>query len=209
MQQFKQWLVSAAFALVLFQPFAATSAASVYHISVDTSSLFGSTGFIDLQFNPGTVAAPAALATLTGFSGDATLNSGVVVDGSASGALPGALNFVNDMPFNAVLQPVTFGNAFDFRINFSGAYETVLSGPGTRFSLALLDTANNSLASVDPAGTILQFELMPGGNISPANFAADTFGTASVVTLTAVPVPAALPLLMSALALLGFTGRRA
>ena len=105
MQQFKHWLVSAAFALVLLQPFATTSAASVYHVSVDTSSLFGSTGFIDLQFN-------------------------------------------------AVLQPVTFGNAFDFTINFSGAYETMLSGPGTRFSLALLDTANNPLATVDPAGTM-------------------------------------------------------
>ncbi len=207
MQKYQRWFVTVIFALALLQPFTHASAASMYHVSVDTSSLASSTGFLDLQFNPGDTTAPSATALLNGFGGDSTLNSGAVVDGNVLGALPGSLNFSNGTAFNAVLQPVTFGNLFDFTINFSGAYETALSGSGTRFSLALLDTFYNPLASVDPAGTILQFEVMPGGNVSATTFDA-SFGAPSIVTLSAVPVPAALPLLAAALSLFGFTRRR-
>jgi hypothetical protein len=209
MQQVKQWFVVAVFAFVTLQPFATASAATVYQVSVDTSSLYGTTGYLDLQFNPGDVTSPSATATLRGFSGDVTLDSGAVVDGSASGALPGTLSFGNDTPFNAALQPVTFSNVFGFTISFSGAYETAVSGSGTRFSLALLDPAYDPLATVDPVGTILQFELMPGGAVAATTFNADAFGAESIVTLTAVPVPAALPLLASAFALFGFARRRA
>lgn len=209
MQLFKQWLATAVLALVLLQPYATANAASAYHVSVDTSSLFGGTGFIDMQFNPGDVAAAAAVATVTGFSGDAILSSTVEMDGNTSGALPGSLTFINDTPFNAVLQSVLFGNTFDFTINFSGAYETAQAGSGTRFSLALLDAGYDTLASVDLAGTILQFELMPGGTLGATTFAADASGAPSVVTVAPIPLPAALPLLVSALAVFGFASRRA
>jgi hypothetical protein len=209
MQQIKQRIALAVFAVFLLQPFANASAATIYHVSVDTSSLFGTAGYFDLQFNPGDVTSPSATATLSGFSGDVTLESGAVVDGGVSGALPGTIEFDNAAPFNAVLQPVTLRDAFDFTIRFSGAYETTASGSGTRFSLVLLDSSYEPLATVDPVGTILQFELMPGGGVAATTFDADAFGAESIVTLTAVPVPAALPLLASALVGFGFARRRA
>lgn len=209
MRQLTPWLFRTVSVLMLLLTYTSAQAAATYHVSVDSSSLFGNSGFLDLQFNPGDISAPAAAAILSGFSGDATLEPGVMVDGNAAGTLPTPLYFVNDTAFNAVLQPVTFGNAFDFTISFSGAYETTLTGSGTRFSLALLDPGYNPLATVDPVGTILQFELMPGGGIDATTFDADAVGTPSIVTLTAVPVPAALPLLISGLALLGFMRRRA
>lgn len=208
MQSIKQLWTGLLLALVLLQPSTPVSAATAYHVSVDTASLVGTAGFLDLQFNPGDVTAPAAMALLNGMAGDLTLNAGAVVDGSVTGALPGPLSFANDTAFNAVLQPVTFGNVFDFTINFSGAYEGALSGSGTRFSLALLDTFYNPLATVDPAGTILQFDLMPGGDVSATTFDV-MLGTPSIVSLTAVPLPAALPLLFSALGVVGFMRRSA
>lgn len=208
MRQLSQLLFGTVLALVFLQPLATATAATVYNVSVDTTSLFGTTGYLDLQFNPGGVSAPAATATLNGFFGDITLGGLATNDGSMSGVLPGSLVFNNDTAFNAVLQPSAFGNVFGFTISFSGAYETALSGSGTRFSLAVLDDNFDPLATVDPVGTILQFELAPGGAVTATTFNADVFGAESIVTLTAVPVPAALPLLASAFALFGFARRR-
>lgn len=201
-------LFGAMISLLMLQPFVPAQAASTYHVSVDSSSLFGNSGFLDLQFNPGDVSAPAATALLSDFAGDATLAPGATVDGSVSGTLPAPLLFGNGAPFDAVLQPVTFGNGFAFTISFDGAYQTTPTGSGTRFSLALLDPNYSPLATVDPAGTVLQFELVPGGEVDPVTFDADTHGARSIVALNAVPVPAALPLLASGLAVLGLIRRR-
>ena len=38
-----------------------------YQITIDTSSLIGTTGYVDLQFNPGTITAPGAQAALSSF----------------------------------------------------------------------------------------------------------------------------------------------
>lgn len=76
-----------------------------------------------------------------------------------------------------------------------------MAGFATRFPLALLDLDYNPLATVDDIGTILRFELMPGG--------VNVLGTPFIITLIAVALPAALPLLTSALALLAAVRRRA
>ena len=170
-----------------------------YQIIVDTSTLLGSGGYVDLQFNPGTITAPGAQAALTSFSSDATLLSGAEVTGNVTGALPGALLFSNTTQYNDFFQPVVFGNTTSFNLDFSGAFTTAVSGSNTRFSLSVLDTDFNSLLTVDPVGTILQFELAPGGGITTTTFNADALGTPSVVTVAAVPEPASVVLLGSGL----------
>lgn len=182
-----------------------------YEVTIDTSALLGSVGYVDLQFNPGTITAPAAQAALTLFSSDATLQSGVQVDGDVAGVLPGIVLFSNTTPFNAVLQPMTFGNTASFHLNFSGAFTTMLSGANTLFSASLLDGDFNSLLTVDPIGTLLQFDLAPGGGITTTTFNA-AIGTPSVVgvvAVAAVPVPAAVVLFGTGLAgLVGWQRKR-
>lgn len=208
MGQLKRLRASAFVAFMVWQPFSDVFAAMSYSVHVDTTMLSGMSGYIDLQFNPGDVTAPTALADLANFSGNLTFNDAPIVEGDVTGAWPGALLFGNGAALNAELQPVTWGSGFNFDVIFSGDYETALGGSATRFSLGLLDSNLDPLATVDPVGTILQFELMPGGAVIATTFDADSAGTSSIVTLSAVPVPAALPLLASALALLSLLRRR-
>lgn len=212
MRKRKQWWSGSLLALVLLQPSLPVAAASLYHVSVDTSSLSGSTGLIDMQFNPGDITSPPAFGDVLNFASLEILTGPIEYDGFSAPALtpPGRLaEFYNGTPFNAALLPVTFNSSFHFDIAFYGDYETAIDGAGTRFSLSLLDGDENPLATVDPVGTILQFELVPGGAVNATTFDADFSGAPSVVTLSAVPVPAALPLLVSALGLVGFMRRRA
>lgn len=208
MGQLKRLKASAFVALMASQIFSAAFAATSYAVNVDTGTLSGTSGYIDLQFNPGDLTAPTALADLANFNGSLTFNGSPTVDGDVTGAWPGAVLFGNSAALNAALQPVTFGSGFNFDVTFSGDYETAFGGSATRFSLGLLDSNLDPLATIDPIGTILQFELTPGGAVTATTFDADSNGTASVVTLSAVPLPAALPLLASALALLSLTRRR-
>ena len=184
------------------------AAATVFHVNVDTSSLAGTTGYLDIQFNPGQALAPAASADLSGFSGDAVLLSGATLDGGASGNLPGTLHFNNTTPFNALLQPVNFGNAFSFDAAFSGNFLTSGGNIGTTFSLALLDASNATLKSIDIDGRLLRFELAPGGQVTPSTYASDNMGGQPLATVAAVPLPGTLMLLLSGMSMLGYTFRR-
>lgn len=208
MQPAKQIGLGTLLALCLLQPFTGAVANTIYNVSVDTSSLIGTLGFMDLQFNPGDITSPAANAVLTNLQGDLIFSGTTVVDGSVSGALPPIITFTNDTAFNVILQPATFGNSFGFTIDFSGLFESTYTGSGTRFSLGLLDINYDPLATIDPVGTLLQFELNPGGNVVATTFDADMFGTASIVTLTPVPLPAALVMFIPALGMLAAIGQR-
>lgn len=195
--------VVALLAVALMSP---VHAAFDYRITVDTASLLGSAGYFDFQFNPGTTSAPGAQAALTDFSGNTVLVGGEVVDGDVTGSLPGLLLFSNTTPFNALLQPVTFGSTATFDLSFSGPFETASSGSNTRFSLGLLDSDFDPLLTVDPVGTVLQFELAPGSGMTAAAFDADLIGAPSAVSVAPVPLPAALSLFLSGLGVL--FGRR-
>lgn len=178
-------------------------AAMIYHVNVDTTALTATTGFLDLQFNPGGGGAAGAQVVLNGWSSDAGLSAGATYDGSVTGALPGSLTFLNGQALNALLQPLAYGSHIQFDLVFSGAYESQSAGVGTRFSLALLDNAYDSLLTTDSSGTVLQFELSDNGVTVPMTFASDVSGGTPVSTVSAVPLPAALPLLLLGLMTLG------
>ena len=69
--------------------------------------------------------------------------------------------------------------------------------------MALLDNAYDSLLTTDSSGTVLQFELSDNGVTVPMTFASDVSGGTPVSTVSAVPLPAALPLLLLGLMTLG------
>jgi MYXO-CTERM domain-containing protein len=175
---------------------------TIYDVSIDTTSIAAQSGFLDLQFNPGTATALAATATVSGFLAGGTLGS-PTVDGSVTGALPGTLVFGNGTPFNAVLQPLTpFGTAFSFRVSFDGAFASASTGVGTTFSLGVLgpDPDYPPLLGANPDGRSLLFELGPG-NITYTTFDAS-------IGVTPVPEPAAWMLVVGGLALLALIARR-
>src|SRR5688572_15549330 len=77
----------------------ANSAALVYDVAVDTSSIAGTSGNLDFQFNPSGTA-PGAVATLSQFDLGGTILTGPpILDGDVS-ASPGTLSFGNGPGFN-------------------------------------------------------------------------------------------------------------
>jgi|SRR5208283_2628405 len=131
--------------------FAASSAFAdfSYDFSVNTSSINGTAGYIDLQFNPGISSTGSASATITNFTSDATLGA-VTLTGGATGALPGTVTINNSSTsgYNDYLQALTFGNTINFVVDLSGAGVT-----GNSFAISFLNSAQTaSLLTNDPSG---------------------------------------------------------
>jgi MYXO-CTERM domain-containing protein len=98
---------------------AAPCAASViFAISVDTTEIDGSSGYLDLQFNPGT-GSQRASAFISNLSGGTPTGS-AVLSGGASSVLPGAIEIDNTGAFNDYFQSVTFGSDLFLEVAFSG-----------------------------------------------------------------------------------------
>jgi len=173
--------------------FAASSAFAdfSYNFNVDTSSLNGQAGYIDLQFNPG-IGNGAASAAITNFTSDAALGAAVLT-GAVTGTLPAAVTISNTTGYNDYFQALTFGSNTNFALNLSGA-------SGNSFYLSFLDsTGNNPVLTNDQVNgyaTVIDVN---------ANGAAVT-NNSNQVTVTATPIPAAAYLFGSGL--MGLVGIR-
>ena len=177
-----------------------------YAIQVDTTALSGSrAGYLDFQFNPGLVPAPAATAIVSDITGVTWLTDSPTVDGDVDDNLPGILTFGNSTILNAYLTPVSFGDLFGFSVTLEGV---IGSGAATAFSLALLDSFYNSLLTIDPEGRVLTLNRYPDGVIAIATYDRDATGAPSVVSVTAIPEPPLALLLGAGLGLLGMVVRR-
>ena len=136
---------------------AAWLAAAPIQVTLDTSSLNGQTGTVDIQFNPGNFPAvySPGTATITSFNlGAGTLGSiAFGPDGGASGTLPGPLTIINSDFLNGIVYNATFGSTASFRVDFSGS---AFTGSGqsvlTTLSVMLNGTANSVAAQADLIG---------------------------------------------------------
>ena len=181
------------------------------------------------------LAAPANATTVTGtssvnglgsFTGDATLNFGAGATGTNVGAFGGGktfydyifsftLNGPSDVTISAVATPN--GN-YNFDDHFAAVYDQSPAGSAlsdgtppigsTSPGLLTLDGTNGStpITLALSAGTyyLRLFGLLPG-NINSGHALSAVAGT---LTIAATPIPAALPLFGTALALFGFMGWR-
>lgn len=183
----------------------AAHAALVYQIDVDTASISGTTGFVDLQFNPGTAAAPSATATVTAFSlsgalaqfgGFTDLTGDVVL--LAPAMLP---SFGNSTVFNDALGQATFGSVLHLQLGFDGPWLNASGNVATGFSLFLLGQNFEALLPGDPGGAVVQIDLAPGGTVNVSNLAG------APVSVSQVPLPASWVLITGGLVLLAGIGR--
>jgi len=83
-----------------------------YDVSVNTSSIAGTNGSLDFNFNPGPLVTQAASLQILGFATgptDGTLAGGPTLTGDITGALPGTLTFDNGTGFNDYFEGFTYG----------------------------------------------------------------------------------------------------
>ena len=182
------------------------SAASTFHVELDTSSI-ASTGWIDLQFNPGDPSSPLAQASLTGFTGFGDPAS-AQVNGNVGGSLAGGYTFVNNDPggLNELFHAVDFGGKIGFDVTFSGAADPGAAF-GSAFSVALYNQAQTALLGTnDPTGTLVLLNWTPAGTVVPTMLS-NTIGT-SVSAVSAVPETQTWLMRGAGLALMGGMARR-
>jgi len=120
-----------------------------YFVTVDTSSVSGTTGSLDFNFNPGPLSTQAASLQILNFAGNGTLAGDCPCGtGDVSGQLPGTLTFDNGVGFNDYFDDFTYGSSISFDASF---YGPALSAPDG------ISTSGSALAFSlfsDQAGTV-------------------------------------------------------
>ena len=196
--------------VVAFLICAATTlqAADVVGITVNTSTVSGTTGYIDFQFNPSPGGSQSATVQIQNFAG-ATYRTGTQSDlGSVSGGpLPSTVTINNSaggVGINDDFEGLTFGKTLALQLTFTGPAVTSPNGSSqpSQFFLSMFSDPNG----VDPILTS-----NPNGTLGIVTISPDT-GLASAraisANLTFAPEPGSLALLGGGLLLLGGWARR-
>ena len=119
-----------------------------YQVTVDTSSVAGTTGSFDLQFNPGPLITQAASLDILAFGGNGSLVGSALLTGNVVGALPGTVTFQNSTPFNDYFQGFTYGSSLVFDVHLYGPALCCPNGTSTSGSTFAFSMFG------DPGGTM-------------------------------------------------------
>lgn len=215
-------LISAAAA-----PFALAKSIT-YQVNVNTSSVQGTDGYVDLQFNPaaqsGQQEATATVSNYTGAtnpnpaspntstSGNVTVTGGapltpasVIVFDTGTGGSSASNYYLTDQAFTKSI-------TFDLSLSGPEVQNPNGNGGGTTFYLSYFDTNGNPNLTSDADGIVAAVTISPNGTTTTQTFPGPSGGS-PVVTfgpLATVPEPSSAFLLVSGgIGLLVFARRRA
>jgi hypothetical protein len=126
----------------------ASAGTVTYNVTVNTSSISGTTGSLDFNFSPGPLVTQSASLQILDFTSDGTPAGNCPCGtGDVAGQLPATLTFDNATGFNDYFDDFTFGSTISFAVSL---YGPALSAPdgvstsGSTFSFSMF---------FDPAGT--------------------------------------------------------
>jgi hypothetical protein len=175
---------------------------SIYTVTLDSSSISGTTAQLAFDFIAG--GSPANSVTVSGFSTDGILGASFPT-GGVSGTLPGTITLTDSSFFNEYLTDLTLGTNISFLVDAT----TNAPGPNSfpdAFSFSLLDpfTVFPLFATSDPTGantlTVLSIDGSAKGSLSA--YTAPGGQAVLTATASAVPEPGTLLLMASGLAFL-------
>jgi hypothetical protein len=180
----------------------ASAAPITYDVTVDTSSISGTAGSFDFNFNPGPLVTQAASLQILDFTSDGALAGSPTLAGDVAGSLPATLTFDNGAGFNDYFEGFTFGSTLSFQVSL---YGPALSSPngvstsGSAFAFSMFSDAAGTIP-VLTSDTTNGFAFTAGvsldGTTTVANFSSQT--TVAPAT-PAVPEPSTLPLMVLAI----------
>lgn len=182
--------------------FASTAAvAESLYINVDTRSLTGQSGWLDLQFNPGDVDAPPATAIITAIATDGSAIGAATLTGDASGGLGSTITLGNGAFLNDYLQGFAFGSTLSFTVDWNMPNPAPgATVAGSAFSLSFYDENFNSLLADPVWGATLVSNLNGDGTLELlAKSAPVSLSTTAPAT---VPEPGTVALLLAGIAML-------
>jgi hypothetical protein len=175
-----------AFLFAIFAITATSAFADVtYQVTADTSSIVGSSGYLDLQFEPNPVVTNPATAAVTKFATSGTLSGAATLTGDVTGQLPGALSFDNLTSFNDYFQATTFGNTLSFDVTLAGP--TPQGGAASAFNIAFYAADGATpILTTDTTNGIAGDIILNGDGSTSADAIPATAGGASVLTISLV-----------------------
>jgi hypothetical protein len=206
--QLRLAIIGLAFAFLL--PSRVPADPVTYEVSVDTSAIHGSSGFLDFDFAPGGNS-QAAFVTISGFSPGGSLTGASQVNGGISGTLATTLTIDNSTQLNDYFQAFTYGNSLAFLLSFGGPALTAPDGTsssGSTFAFAMFDsTGVNPLLTNDPNGNTFKVDVNLNGSTTLTNFSVSGLNGAPVASIQqVVPEPSGFP--TAAILLACLVGRR-
>ena len=139
-------------ALLLLSAGSASAESMLFLVTVNTSSVNGTSGFLDFQFNPDQASSQLALAEITDFNaGGGTLvfnANSPQLNGDVAGTLPNPVTLVNDTSLNEMFQQFNYGSFFSFLLYLTGPaldHPNGTSPAGSEFGLGLFDQDQNEI----------------------------------------------------------------
>lgn len=195
--------------LLIGLPSIGQSAAVLIPVTVNTSSISGTIGSIDLQFNPGPLVTQSASLMILSFASNGTLDGGPVPTGDVSGTLPSTLAFSNAAGFNDYFQEFTFSSRLSFTVALSGPavfFPDGTSTSGSEFAFSMFSNAAGSIPTLTTDtidGFAVTMDVGLDGTITTTNFSLQT----TVGAQTIVPEPDSFVFLLIATPLIGLLRR--
>jgi len=137
---------------------AARAGSITYDVTVDTSSLTGMTGGIQLTLVAGNTPAPVDTATITAFASDAALAPPPTTSGDVSGVLPGTMTMDNQNP-SLYFEALTYGSSLTYQVTLTSTPGSSASAD-TLFAFYLFDASGNPVSGPSsPSGEILDINI--------------------------------------------------
>jgi hypothetical protein len=201
----------AAGALFLFPSGRVLAGPITYLVTVNTSAINGTSGFLDFGFAPGNDS-QNAFVTVSSFSSSGSLTGVPQVSGGVSGALPVAVTIDNSTQFNDYFQGFNYGTAITFLVTFGGPAVTSPNGTstsGSTFGFGMFDgTGTNPLLTTDLNGNTFTVDVNLDGTTTITTFLSNSQGGAAVATVQPTPEPSAFVLVGLGLVAIALTHRR-
>lgn len=173
-------------------------ASPAYHVTIDTVSLAGQSGYLDFLMLALGGATPVE-ANITNLVGN--FSAGTFTDGSVSGSVAAGVTLDNSSSYSEFAQWANFGGLFSFDVDFA---ISGVAGAGTNLSVALLDASFGYLGSL---AEIVTFSLQPGQDNVITNDVMATVRAGDPIVGT-LPEPGNLLLVATGLMLAAISRRR-
>lgn len=180
------------------------ASAQTLHVELNTATL-GSSGFLDLQFNPANTPAVFASATISHLSGFGDL-SGVSLVGDVQQNAAG-FAFGNGSDYNDLWQAMSFGGKVSFDVTFGGLSDPSAAAIPSKFAVSFYGADGmTALGNANPLdGSLMAISWQPSAG---AGTLSSDISDHAVGSISAVPEPSAWAMLGAGLALVGLARRR-